>query len=108
MAASRPSAVMSTTRRTPPRPLRRLRRALVLVGALAAVLMLVATRLEALARTLAAVAAFACLVAWLVLLESEGRAAERLETRARRRIGRRHASRTPARSHPLEDRRRAA
>lgn len=99
---------MSPNRRSPRRPLRRLRRALVLVGALTAVLVLVASRLETMARAVTAIAAFACLIGWLALLEVEGRAAERLETQARRRTGRRLANRAAAHKRPVDARRRAA
>lgn len=78
----------------PPRPLRRLRRALVLVGMLTVLLIAAACRLEAVGRIAAALAALACLAAWSMLLDAEGRACERLDVR----MHRRGASRTPVRA----------
>jgi hypothetical protein len=90
-----------------PRPLRRLRRALVLVGIVTVLLIAAACRLEAVGRLVAALAALACLVAWSVLLDAEGRACERLETRSHRRIATRKPGRA-ARARPAGRRRRAA
>jgi hypothetical protein len=90
-----------------PRPLRRLRRALVLVGILTALVITAACRLEALGRVVAALAALACLAVWSMLLEAEGRACDRLETRAHRRISARRAGHA-VRPRPSSRRRRAA
>lgn len=92
---------------SPPRPLRRLRRALVLVGILTAVLITAACRLDAMARIIAAIGALACLAAWSILLDAEGRACDRLEARAHRRVSARRPART-ARTRPSSRRRRAA
>ncbi|WP_462114313.1 hypothetical protein [Lysobacter xanthus] len=75
-----------------PRPLRRLRRLLALLGFVTAALIAAACRLHAGGRAMAAVAAAICLIGWLALLDVEGRAAERLERHARRRA----AARRPA------------
>ncbi|WP_133499598.1 hypothetical protein [Cognatilysobacter terrigena] len=82
-----------------PRPLRRLRCALALLAVLTAMLIAGACRAEALARTVAALAAVGCLVAWLVLLDVEGRTAARLEARAHRRAAHRRHGRS-VRSRP--------
>ena len=92
---------------TPPRPLRRLRRALVLVGALTALLITAACRLEAGGRLAAGLGALACLVAWSLLLDAEGRACDRLEARARRHGASRKSART-TRPRPSKKRSRAA
>ena len=90
-----------------PRPLRRLRRALVLVGILTVLLITAACRLEAVGRVVAALGAVACLAAWSVLLEAEGRACDRLEARAHRRVASRKTARA-TRTRPSNRRRRAA
>jgi hypothetical protein len=90
-----------------PRPVRRLRRALVLVGTATVLLIAAACRLEAIGRVMAALAALACLVAWSVLLDAEGRACDRLEARTHRRAATRKAGRN-SRSRPASRRRRAA
>jgi hypothetical protein len=92
---------------SPPRPIRRLRRALVMVGTLTTVMIAAACRLEAGGRAAAALAAVACLALWCVLLEAEGRACDRLEARAHRRASARPAARS-ARTRPAGRRRRAA
>lgn len=81
----------------PSRRLRRLRRCLALLAAMTAILIAAACRLEALGRATAALAAVACLVAWVFVLEAEGRLAERVEQRAtkRRLTGRGAASHRP-------------
>lgn len=67
------------------RRLRRLRRALAFLAAVTALLVAVACRLESTGRAVAAIAALGCLIAWLVVLETEGRVADRLERRGQRR-----------------------
>lgn len=81
----------------PHRRLRRLRGVLVLLAAATALLAAAAFRLESTARGVAAVGALACLVAWLVVLEAEGRMADGLERRGARRrlIGRGRATHRP-------------
>ena len=85
---------MSTT----PRPLRRLRRVLTLLAGFTVLSIAAAFRLEAAGRAIAAVAALAGLVAWLAVLEQEGRTADRLESRsAPKAAARRHVRRVRAR-----------
>lgn len=55
------------------------------VAATTALLIVAACRLEAMARIAAVGGVLLCLVAWVVLLEFEGRAAAQLEDRLRRR-----------------------
>lgn len=95
---------MSTT----PRPLRRLRRALAMLGALTVLLVAAAVRLESAGRAVAAVAAFACLVAWMVLLEREGRTADRLDAHAHRRTALQRPTRAASRPRPAGRRDRRA
>lgn len=79
------------------RRLRRLRGLLALLAAAATLCIAAASRLDSTARGIAAVGALACVVAWLVVLEAEGRIAERLERRGgRRRLGHARASQRPA------------
>lgn len=70
---------------SPARRLRRLRAALGLVAALTALLIAAACRLESIGRGAAAVGVLACLATWVVLLDLEGRLAERIERREPRR-----------------------
>ena len=85
------------TRTASHRKLRRLRGLLTLLAAGTALSVAMAARLESTARAVAAIAALGCVVGWLVVLEAEGRMAERLERRGmRRRLGLR--SRMPARA----------
>jgi len=91
----------------PPRPLRRLRRSLLTVGLLTAVLIAAACRLEAVGRVAASIAAIGCLALWCALLDAEGRACERLEARSHRRSGLQASARHP-RPRPTRRRRRAA
>lgn len=70
------------------RKLRRLRGLLTLLAAGTALSVALAARMESTTRAMAAVVALLCVVGWLVVLEAEGRLAERLERRgARRRPG---------------------
>lgn len=91
------------------RRLRRLRGVLGALAAAAALCVMAATRLESTGRALAAIGALGCVVAWLVLLEVEGRLADSVERRGLRRGA---ASRTlhhgAARAHTRASRRRAA
>ncbi|MFZ5657123.1 MAG: hypothetical protein ACOY37_08740 [Pseudomonadota bacterium] len=70
---------------TPHRRLRRLRGLLALLAVATALFVTAATRLESTARGIAAVGALGCVIAWLAVLEAEGRIAERLERRGLRR-----------------------
>ena len=91
----------------PPRPIRRLRRALVIVAALTGLLIAAACRLDAAPRVAASIGAVAGLALWCMLLEAEGRACDRLEARGHRRTGARTSSRS-LRTRPSARRRRAA
>lgn len=91
-----------------PRPLRRLRRALALLATLTAVLIAAACRFETVGRAIAAIGAAGCLVAWLTLLELEGRAAERFETRSHRRGTAGRHGRSPSRGRTSKPGRRRA
>lgn len=84
--------------RTPTqRRLRRLRGLLVFLAASTALLVAAAARLDSVARGAAAVAALACVIAWLVVLEAEGRVADRLEHRVpRRRLAHARKTQRPA------------
>ncbi|TCZ88086.1 hypothetical protein [Lysobacter sp. N42] len=89
-------------RSTHNRRLRRLRGLLALLAVATALFVAAATRLESGARGIAAVGALGCVIAWLVVLEAEGRIAERLERRGLRRRGARGrvAQRSAARRAP--------
>ncbi|WP_133479937.1 hypothetical protein [Cognatilysobacter segetis] len=91
----------------PPRPIRRLRRCLVWVGILTALLIAAACRLDTAGRVIASIGAVAGLALWCALLDAEGRACERLEARSHRRSGSRSTARS-ARPRPVGRRRRAA
>lgn len=67
-----------------PRPLRRLRRLLALLAILTALLIAAACRMATPGRAVAVTCTVACLVAWTLLLDREGRVANRLEYRGRR------------------------
>lgn len=69
----------------PSRRLRRLRRWLALLALATAFLIAAACRFEAAARAVAALGAVACLVAWVIVLDLEGRLAERVEQRGSKR-----------------------
>lgn len=70
------------------RRLRRLRGVLGLLATATALLVVAASRLESTGRALAAIGALGCLVAWLVVLDLEGRVADSVERRSlRRRAG---------------------
>lgn len=71
---------------SPTRLLRRIRRALAAVAGLTLILIVAACRLGATSRLLAAAGVVACLVAWVLLLDVEGRLADRLERRGNRRV----------------------
>jgi hypothetical protein len=84
------------------RKLRHLRALLALLATGTAFSIVMAARFESTVRAVAAVAALACVVAWLLVLEAEGRMAERLERRGtRRRLG--LASRPAARATPRRE-----
>ena len=90
------------SRPIPIRRLRRLRTLLALLAAATALLIAAACRFESTARAVAAIAALGCLVAWVFILEAEGRLADRLERRGPRRRGAwaRRAPRSIARRQP--------
>lgn len=69
----------------PSRRLRRLRRWLALLAMATAFLIAAACRFEAVARAVAALGAVACLVAWVIVLDVEGRLADRVEQRGSKR-----------------------
>lgn len=69
------------------RRLRRLRSILALLGIATALLVAAACRLEATARIAAVAGVAVCLVAWVFVLDAEGRLAERVESRLPRRRG---------------------
>lgn len=88
------------------RRLRRLRGLLGLLAAATALCVVLASKLESTGRAVAAIGALAGLVAWLVVLDIEGRMADRLERRpVRRRLA---ARRGHHRSERVESRRRVA
>lgn len=64
---------------SPRRQLRRIRAVLALLAGATAILIAAVCRLESTARAFAALATLGCLVAWAVMLEIEGRIAERVE-----------------------------
>ena len=76
-----------------PRPLRRLRRALALLATVTALLIAAACRLETVGRAAAAIGALACLAVWVVVLELDGRASDRLDGRGPRRAAARRTRR---------------
>lgn len=91
------------------RRLRRLRGLLGVLAAATALCVMAAARLESTGRALAAIGALGCVVAWLVLLEVEGRLAESVERRGLRRgAGSRRLHHGAARTQQRASRRRAA
>lgn len=72
------------TRTTHLRRLRRLRSVLALLAAATVLLIAAACRFDSTARLAAAAGAALCLVLWVVVLDTEGRVAERLEARTPR------------------------
>ncbi len=96
--------------RTPSiRRLRRLRGVLGALAAAAALCVMAATRMESTGRALAAIGAVGCVIAWLVLLDIEGRLADSVERRGLRRgAASRRLHHAAGRAHQRASRRRAA
>lgn len=92
----------------PHRRLKRLRALLALLGSGAALCVAAALRFDSTARGIAAVGALACVIAWLVVLEAEGRMADNLERRHPRRLRAARPKSTLRPATPREPRRRAA